>query len=63
VSVADCNAVQETKQVEIMSKDIKAPKFEVIQLTQGEIQDAMKHGIHKSKKAYTRKVKHRSEGY
>jgi len=46
-----------------MSKDIKAPKFEVIQLTQGEIQDAMKHSVHKSKKTYTRKAKHKGKRY
>jgi len=36
-------------------KDIK---FKKITLTQGEIQDAMKQSVHKSKKHYTRKSKH-----
>jgi hypothetical protein len=45
------------------TKENKGLKFEVIQLTQGEIQDAMKHGVHKSKKTYTRKDKHKGKGY
>ena len=36
-------------------------KFKKIVLTQGEIQDAMKHRIHKSKKTYTRKTKHKNK--
>jgi len=40
------------------NKDIK---LQVIQVTQGEIQDAMKHSIHKSKKTYTRKKKHKNK--
>ena len=36
-------------------------KLQVIQVTQGEIQDAMKHNIHKSKKTYTRKAKHKTK--
>jgi hypothetical protein len=34
-------------------------KLRVVILTHGEIQDAMKHRIHKSKKTYTRKRKHK----
>ncbi len=34
-------------------------KLQVIQVTQGEIQDAMKHSVHKSKKTYNRKKKHK----
>ena len=44
------------KQLEIMSG---TTKMQVIQVTQGEIQEAMKHMIHKSKKTYTRKTKHK----
>lgn len=36
-------------------------KFEKITLTQGEIQAAMKHKVHKSKKTYTRKSKHKNK--
>jgi len=35
-----------------------ALKFVEIQLTQHEIQQAMKHSIHKSKKSFKRKDKH-----
>jgi hypothetical protein len=35
--------------------------LKVIQVTQGEIQDAMKHSVQKSKKTYTRKVKHKKK--
>jgi len=35
--------------------------LKVIQVTQGEIQDAMKHSVHKSKKTYTRKTKHKKK--
>ena len=38
-----------------MSQD----KLRRITLTQGEIQDAMKHRVHKNKKKYTRKTKHK----
>lgn len=38
-------------------------KLQVIQVTQGEIQDAMKHRVHKSKKTYTRKKKHKGKGH
>jgi hypothetical protein len=42
----------------------KELKFQTITLTQGEIQDAMKHRVHKSKKHYNRKDKHKSKrGY
>lgn len=42
----------------------KKLKFQTIQLTQGEIQDAMKHRVYKSKKVYNRKDKHkRNRGY
>jgi len=37
-----------------MKKPIKK-----ITVTQGDIQDAMKHSVHKSKKTYTRKTKHK----
>jgi len=36
-------------------------KLQVIQVTQGEIQDAMKHSVQKSKKTYTRKDKHKTK--
>jgi hypothetical protein len=36
-------------------------KFTVIKLTQGEIQDAMKHSVYRSKKHYTRKSKHKQK--
>jgi len=38
-------------------------KFQTITLTQGEIQDAMKHRVHKSKKTYTRKDKHKGREF
>jgi hypothetical protein len=34
-------------------------KLKTITLTQAEFQDAMKHRVHKSKKTYTRKQKHK----
>ena len=37
----------------------KKLKLRTIVITQGEIQDAMKHRIQKSKKTYTRKSKHK----
>ena len=42
---------------------MKALKFETIILTQGEIQDAMRNSIHKSKKKYTRKNKHKNKRF
>lgn len=45
------------------TKENKGLKFQTIQLTQGEIQDAMKHRVHKSKKTYSRKTKHKGKGY
>ena len=36
-------------------------KLITIQVTQGDIQDAMKHSVHKSKKTYTRKDKHKGK--
>jgi len=41
----------------------KELNFQTIQLTVGEIQDAMKHRVHKSKKTYTRKDKHKGKGF
>lgn len=38
-------------------------KLQVIQVTQHEIQQAMKHSVHKSKKTYTRKQKHKNKNY
>jgi len=35
-------------------------KLQVIQVTQKEIQDAMKNTVYKNKKKYTRKVKHKN---
>jgi len=40
----------------------KVNKLQVIEVTQGDIQDAMKYSVHKSKKTYTRKTKHKSKG-
>lgn len=40
---------------------MKPIKLQIVQLTQGEIQDAMKHRIHRSKKTYTRKIKHKNK--
>ena len=37
--------------------------MKTIQVTQHEIQQAMKHSIHRSKKTYTRKNKHKNKGY
>jgi hypothetical protein len=36
-------------------------KLQVIQVTQGEIQDAMKHTIYRNKKKYFRKSKHKNK--
>ena len=38
----------------------KVNKLKVIEVTQGDIQDAMKHRVHRSKKTYTRKAKHKN---
>ena len=38
-------------------------KLQVIQVTQHEIQQAMKHRVHKSKKTYTRKAKHKKKEF
>ncbi len=38
-------------------------KLQVIQVTQHEIQEAMKHRVHRSKKTYTRKKKHKNKKY
>ncbi len=38
-------------------------KLQTIQITQNELQQAMKHSIHKSKKTYTRKEKHKRKGW
>jgi hypothetical protein len=37
--------------------------MKTIQVTQHEIQQAMKHSIHKSKKTYNRKSKHKNKTY
>jgi hypothetical protein len=44
-------------------KENKDLKFQTITLTQSEIQDAMKHRVHKSKKTYTRKNKHKGREF
>jgi hypothetical protein len=36
-------------------------KLQVIQITQHELQQQMKHSVHKSKKTYTRKEKHKGK--
>ena len=38
-------------------------KLQVIEITQHELQQAMKHSVHKSKKTYTRKGKHKNKGW
>jgi hypothetical protein len=38
-------------------------KLQVIQVTQHEIQQAIKRSVHKSKKTYTRKKKHKNKDY
>lgn len=35
--------------------------MEKIQVTQQEIQDAMKHRVHRNKKKYYRKIKHKNK--
>jgi hypothetical protein len=37
--------------------------LKVIQVTQQEIQDAMKRSVYKSKKDYTRKLKHKHKNF
>ena len=37
--------------------------MKTIQVTQHEIQQAMKHSVHKNKKAYDRKQKHKGKGW
>lgn len=36
--------------------------MKTIEITQHEIQQAMKHRVHKSKKTYSRKTKHKNRG-
>jgi hypothetical protein len=36
-------------------------KLQVIEITQHELQQAMKHSVHKSKKTYSRKDKHKNK--
>jgi hypothetical protein len=36
-------------------------KLQTIEITQHELQQAMRHSVHKSKKAYTRKDKHKQK--
>ncbi len=38
-------------------------ELKVVQVTQQEIQDAMKHTVYKNKKKYIRKLKHKSIRY
>lgn len=38
-------------------------KLQTIQITQHELQQQMKHSVHKSKKAYNRKAKHKSKSW
>ncbi len=37
--------------------------MKTIKVTQHEIQQAMKHSVHRSKKTYTRKTKHKNNNY
>jgi len=37
--------------------------MKTIQITQHELQQTMKHSIHKSKKDYSRKSKHKNKGW
>jgi hypothetical protein len=41
-------------------KNTNPVKLQVITITQGEIQNAMKHSVYNSKKHYTRKTKHKN---
>lgn len=36
-------------------------KLKTITVTQGEIQDAMKHSVHRNKKKYYKKIKHKNK--
>lgn len=45
-----------------MEKNEDNKKLRVIQVTQGEIQDAMKHNVYRNKKKYYRKQKHKGKG-
>jgi hypothetical protein len=36
-------------------------KLQTIEITQHELQQAMRHSVHKSKKSYTRKDKHKQK--
>jgi hypothetical protein len=38
-------------------------KLQTIQITQHELQQQMKHSVHRSKKAYNRKAKHKSKSW
>ena len=38
-------------------------KLQTIQITQHELQQQMKHSVHKSKKTYSRKTKHKNKGW
>lgn len=38
-------------------------KLQVIQITQHELQQQMKHSVHKSKKTYDRNQKHKGKGW
>ena len=38
-------------------------KLKTIQITQHELQQAIKHSVHKSKKTYSRKEKHKYKGW
>ena len=41
--------------------DNKDSKLQKITVTQGEIQDAMKHSVQRNKKKYYRKLKHKNK--
>ncbi len=43
------------------SKHSKKSNMERITVSQGEIQDAMKHRVHRNKKKYYKKVKHKNK--
>lgn len=46
-----------------MKNDNKNTELKTVVLTQGEIQDAMKHRVHKSKKTYKRCDKHKGRDF
>ena len=46
-----------------MKKKDDNKNMRVIQVTQGEIQDAMKHSVHRNKKKYYKKIKHKGKGF